>query len=114
MICVSLFPFVSTRAIVHSLVAHINLWGSRADNCASIAIWILPSVPFLKPIGQESPDASSLCICDSVVRAPIAHQLMKSARYCGLIGSRNSVAVGTHRVLISQSNLLAVLRPCSM
>jgi hypothetical protein len=34
----------------------------------------LPSVPFLKPIGKETPEASSLCNWDSVVRAPIAPQ----------------------------------------
>ena len=32
---------------------------------------------------------------DSTVRAPIAAQQIKSAMYCGVIGSRNSVAVGT-------------------
>jgi hypothetical protein len=36
----------------------------------------LPSVPFLKPIGKETPEASSLCSWDSVVRAPIAPQEM--------------------------------------
>ncbi len=52
---------------------------------ASIATLIVPSVPFLKPTGRESPDASSRCACDSVVRAPIAPQLIRSARYCGVI-----------------------------
>jgi hypothetical protein len=36
----------------------------------------LPSVPFLKPMGKETPDASSRCNWDSVVRAPIAPQEM--------------------------------------
>ena len=39
---------------------------------ASTAILTLPSVPFLKPIGQDNPDASSRWIWLSVVRAPIA------------------------------------------
>jgi hypothetical protein len=43
----------------------------------------LPSVPFLKPTGQDRPDASSRCTCDSVVRAPMAPQLIRSAMYCG-------------------------------
>lgn len=34
----------------------------------------LPSVPFLNPIGKETPDASSRWSWDSVVRAPIAPQ----------------------------------------
>lgn len=36
----------------------------------------LPSVPFLKPIGKDTPEASSRCNWDSVVRAPIAPQEM--------------------------------------
>ncbi len=35
-------------------------------------------------------EASSRCTCDSVVRAPMAPQLIRSATYCGVIISRNS------------------------
>ena len=60
----------------------------------SIATLRSPSVPFLNPTGIDRPDASWRWIWLSVVRAPMAPQLIRSAMYCGLIGSRNSVAVG--------------------
>ncbi len=41
---------------------------------ASMAMRTLPSVPFLKPTGQERPEASSRWIWLSVVRAPMAPQ----------------------------------------
>ena len=50
-----------------------------------------PSVPFLKPTGADSPSATSRCVCDAVVRAPIAYREIRSARYCGQIGSNASV-----------------------
>ena len=43
---------------------------------ALIATFRLPSVPFLKPMGVESPLAISRWVCDSVVRAPIAVKLL--------------------------------------
>lgn len=51
---------------------------------ASMATPTEPSVPFLKPMGKEAPEASSRWSCDSVVRAPIAPQLMRSAINWGL------------------------------
>ena len=54
---------------------------ASALTIASIAVWMLPSVPFLKPTGIESPLAISRWVCDSVVLAPIAAQLMSSAVY---------------------------------
>ena len=45
---------------------------------------------------------SSRCTCDSVVRAPIAPHEIKSAVYCGLIASRNSVPAG--RPILATSN----------
>ena len=51
-------------------------------------------MPFLKPTGVDSPLAISRCVWDSVVRAPIAVQLISSDRYCGMIGSSASVAAG--------------------
>src|SRR3546814_7013238 len=54
--------------------------GFLADITASTATLTEPSVPFLKPTGQESADASSRCSCDSVVRAPIAPQATRSVR----------------------------------
>ena len=56
---------------------------ARAAWIASIAILMLPSVPFLKPIGADRPEASSRCTWLSVVRAPIAPQLIRSPMYCG-------------------------------
>ena len=53
-----------------------------------MAVPRLPSVPFLKPTGMERPDAISLWVWDSVVRAPMADQEKSSARYCGLDGDR--------------------------
>jgi hypothetical protein len=62
---------------------------------ASMAICTLPEVPFLKPTGQERPEASWRWPWLSVVRAPIAPQLTSSATYWGEIMSRNSVPAGT-------------------
>ena len=53
-----------------------------------------PSVPFLKPTGVDKPLAISRWVCDSVVRAPIAVQVMSSDRYCGMMGSSASVPAG--------------------
>ena len=53
-----------------------------------------PVVPFLKPIGQESPEANSRCIWLSAVLAPIAPHEIRSAMNCGEIGSKNSVPTG--------------------
>ncbi len=53
-----------------------------------------PSVPFLNPTGVDSPLAISRCVCDSVVRAPMAVQVMSSDRYCGMMGSSASVPAG--------------------
>ncbi|MCY1244179.1 hypothetical protein D9M72_572380 [compost metagenome] len=85
--------------------------GCDAALIASTAILTLPSVPFLKPTGHDSPEASSRCTCDSVVRAPIAPQLTRSAMYCGLIMSRYSVPVGTPISLMFSSSSRAVRRP---
>ena len=61
-----------------------KVWGWLADCIASIATLTEPSVPFLNPIGKPEPDASSRWSCDSVVRAPMAPQVMRSAMNCGL------------------------------
>jgi hypothetical protein len=50
---------------------------------ASTAMSIEPSVPFLKPTDIDSADASSRWTWDSVVRAPMAPQEERSARYWG-------------------------------
>ena len=68
--------------------------GCCAALMASTAIRTLPSVPFLKPTGQERPDASSRWTWLSVVRAPIAPQDTRSAMYCGVIMSRYSQPAG--------------------
>ena len=64
---------------------------------ASTEIWVLPSVPFLKPTGMLSPLAIWRWVWLSVVRAPMAAHVTRSARYWGTMGSRNSVGgVDTH------------------
>ena len=67
---------------------------SLAASTPSAAIWTVPPVPFLKPMGMLSPLAISLCTWLSVVRAPMAPQEIRSPTYCGVNGSRNSVAAG--------------------
>jgi hypothetical protein len=71
----------------------------------------LPSVPFLKPIGAELPDASSRWTWLSVVRAPIAPHAIRSPMYCGEIVSSSSLADGTPRRPMSISNSRAMRSP---
>ena len=52
-------------------------------------------LPFLKPTGIDRPDASSRWSWHSVVRAPIAPQVTKSQRNCGVSVSRNSDPTGS-------------------
>src|SRR5438445_155072 len=66
----SSLPLVETMAECPSLVTERKWWGVRAAFSASTAMRTFPSVPFLKPTGQESPDASSPRTCHSVVRVP--------------------------------------------
>ena len=61
---------------------------------ALMAVVALPSVPFLKPMGMDRPEAISRWVWLSVVRAPMAVQLIRSAMYWGTTGSRSSVAAG--------------------
>ena len=84
-----------------------------AETIASIAVWRDPSVPFLKPTGMERPEAISRCVWLSVVRAPIAAQLTRSAMYCGTMGSRNSVAAGIPISFTARSRRRAIRRPVS-
>ncbi len=63
---------------------------------------------------MESPLAISRCVCDSVVRAPMAAHVTRSAMYCGTIGSRNSVAVGKPMLVISSNNRRAIYNRVSM
>src|SRR6185312_5072089 len=81
---------------------------------ASTAIFTLPSVPFLKPIGHDRPEASSRCTWLSVVRAPIAPHATRSAMYCGVIMSRNSQPAGTPSALMSHNRPRARRRPLSI
>src|SRR5471030_2498819 len=110
----SSLPLVDTMAEWPPLVTDRKWCGCDAALMASTAILTLPSVPFLKPTGHDSPDASSRCTCDSVVRAPIAPQLIRSAMYCGLITSRNSVPAGRPSSLMSRSSSRAMRRPSLM
>ena len=69
-----MLPLVSTIATWPFLCTDRKWCGRAAAWMASTAIFRLPSVPFLKPIGADSPEASSRCTWLSVVRAPIAPQ----------------------------------------
>ena len=73
-----------------------------------------PSVPFLKPTGVDKPLAISRCVCDSVVRAPIAVQVMSSDRYCGMMGSSASVPAGSPSSATYNSSSRASNIPFSM
>src|SRR6266545_978811 len=86
----SSLPRVSTIATWPLLCTERKWCFCRAASSASIAIFTLPSVPFLKPTAAESPEASSRCTWLSVVRAPIAPHETRSPMYCGEITSRNS------------------------
>ena len=68
---------------------------------ASTATWTSPSVEFLNPMGMERPLASWRWIWLCEVRAPIAPQLTVSAKYWGVIGSRNSHPTGIPRAMTS-------------
>ncbi|RCM35166.1 hypothetical protein PA171_04334 [Pseudomonas aeruginosa] len=85
--------------------------GLETDCRALIATVRLPSVPFLKPTAEDRPEAISRWVCDSVVRAPIADQLIRSCRYCGEIGSSASVAVGKPFSARSRSSWRPMCRP---
>ncbi len=71
----------------------------------------LPSVPFLNPMGNDTPLASSRCSCDSVVRAPIAPHEIRSEMYCGEIVSSSSDPTGTPDSVRSHSSCRARRRP---
>ena len=71
----------------------------------------LPSVPFLKPTGPDRPEDISRWVWDSVVRAPIADQEIRSCMYCGVVGSSASVAAGRPSSATSSSSLRAMCRP---
>ena len=90
-----LLPVVETMAETPCLVTERKQCGQEEETMASTAICRLPLVPFLNPTGMESPEASSRCTWLSVVRAPMAPHVIRSAMYCGVMVSRNSVAAGT-------------------
>ena len=85
---------MDTIAASPCLVTDRNECGCEPARTASTAIWTLPSVPFLKPTGIESPEASSRWTWLSVVRAPMAPQLTRSAMNWGVMVSRNSQPAG--------------------
>ncbi|MNG23607.1 hypothetical protein D3C84_1082340 [compost metagenome] len=62
---------------------------------------------------MERPDAISLWVWDSVVRAPMADQEKSSARYWGLMGSSASVASGNSSSASQQSSSRARCNPNS-
>ena len=71
-------------------------------------------MPFLNPTGIDSPLAISRCVWLSVVRAPIATQLRRSAMYCGTIGSSISPAQGRPMPLMSSRMRRASCNPAGM
>ena len=99
-----MLPRVSTIATWPFLCTERKWCGRAAAWIASMAIWMLPSVPFLKPTGTDRPEASSRWTWLSVVRAPIAPQAIRSPRYCGEMTSRNSLPAGMPSSLISSSS----------
>ena len=104
----SLLPFGVDDGHLAILVHRQEVVARLADWMASVAMRMLPSVPFLKPIGADRPEASSRCTWLSVVRAPMAPQAIRSPMYWGEITSRNSLPAGTPRRLISMSNWRAM------
>ncbi|MCY1384898.1 hypothetical protein D9M69_732050 [compost metagenome] len=96
------------------LVMPMKACGARAARMASAATLMLPSVPFLKPTGQLSPEASWRWLWLSVVRAPMAPQAIRSAMNCGLRRSRNSVPVGRPICVSSRSRRRARSSPSLM
>ena len=76
----SSLPLVRVIAARPCFVTPRKEWPQAAARIASRAISRDPSVPFLKPMGKERPDANSLWSWDSVVLAPIAPSESKSAK----------------------------------
>jgi hypothetical protein len=108
---VSEFPAVVTTAATPWRVTPKNVWPLAEARHASIATWMSPSVPFLKPTGIDRPEASWRWTWLSVVRAPIAPQVTASAMYCGVIGSSHSQPTGRPSETMSISSRRAVRRP---
>ena len=96
------------------LVMPMKAWGALAAWMASLATLTPPSVPFLKPTGQDRPLASWRWLWLSVVRAPMAPQLTRSLMNCGDSRSRNSVPTGRPRASTSSSRARAISRPSLM
>lgn len=95
------------RRRAHSIDRDGDLKSRKSQStttCRKRKLLTLPSVPFLKPIGKETPLASSRCNCDSVVRAPIAPQVVRSEMYCGEIVSRSSEPTGKPRLVKSHKS----------
>ena len=105
------FPVVSTIEAKPCSVTPRKWCFDAAERSASTATVTLPSVPFLKPTGKDRPDASSRCTWDSVVRAPIAPKEIRSERYCGLMVSSISLAIGRPLPVISQKSFRETARP---
>ena len=108
------FPAVTTADAAPSRLIPRNVCGCDAARMALIAVCTDPSVPFLKPIGMDRPEAICRWVWDSAVRAPIADQQTRSAMYWGVIGSRSSVAVGSPRSSTSRRNPRAIRSPAAM
>ena len=110
----SSFPTVPTIATRPGLVTDRNWCGCSTAPMASIATSSEPSVPFLNPTGKDSPEANSLCSWLSVVLAPTAPTLRRSAMNCGDIVSSISLANGMPRSVKSRNNCRLVLSPLLM
>ena len=81
---------------------------------ASTAMRMVPSVPFLKPTGHESPEASSPVSLAFGGARPDRAPADQVGDVRGLIRSRNSVPAGKSHVVDLQQQLRARFRPLLM
>ncbi len=92
-------------------VTPMKWWHPAVALMAFTATWTPPSVPFLNPTGNDTPDASSRWSWDSVVRAPTAPRLIRSSKYWGEMVSSISVMTGNPISVMSAKSWRDVRRP---
>lgn len=81
-------PVVWKMADTPCFVTDGNQWGDRAASTASTAVWVFPSVPFLKLTGIDNPDASSRWTGLWVVWVPMATHDVKVLGGCAAESAR--------------------------
>src|SRR3990167_5038998 len=82
--------------------------GLETDCRALIATVRPPSVPFLKPTDQDKPEAISRRVCDSVVRAPMADQLIRPFQPTVVRGFSKYARITRYR--LSEASAASALR----